>query len=461
MKIKKITALILAFGIILSMSGCNNSKNSSSQSESSSSASTDTTESSTSSSDTESEELAYDDLGDGIVMNIGGFDVSEDEYKYYFAYAKSFIDNGDKTYWDNDTNSSKLNDLKAQTLNYLFNTYTIYIIAKENGVELTDEEKAKTDKEIDSTKLYYETTYSNKNFDDYLKSIACTKEIYRESLLRVALEHKTVNALYETDFRNNYLKDFIHVKYVLVVPKISFAVDEKGYPTDTPLDFCTINPDLTYTDEETAIINKLNGYAKAVDRENLKASISELMNVIHARLEAGESIDTLIEKYNYNPAEQKDESGTCIGSYISADTMQKEFSDNAFALAENQISAPFFSTGNGHYIVQRIPFDEEYLRDNILSMYMNNESYPYASKYQDLCTKTQETMKVVYDHRYDDIKADYATAYSLDDPSTTDTASTKSAKSTASTKSAESTTETKSSADTSETKAASDTKKPE
>ena len=450
MKTKKITAFILAFGIILSMSGCNNSKNSDSQSESSSS--TDTTESSVSTSDTGSEELTYDDLGDDIVMNIGGFDVSEDEYKYYFGYAKSFIDNGDQTYWDDDTDSSKLNDLKEQTFDYLFNTYTIYVLAKENNVELTADEKAEIDAEIDSTKLYYETKYSDKNFDDYLKSIACTEETYRESLLRVKLEHKTVNALYEEDFRSNYLKDFIHVKYVLVDPIIQYELDENGEPTDIPLDFCTIKPDLTYTDEEIAIINKLNGYAKALDKENLKAATPELMNIIRARLDAGESIDTLIEKYNYNSSDQKDESGKCIGAYISADTMQQEFSDNAFALEVNQISAPFNSTGYGYYIVQRLPLDEEYLRDNIILMYMSNTSYPYASKYESLCKKTQETIKVVYDHKYDDIKADYAITYSLDEPSTNDASSTKSA---------ESTTGTKSSEDTSETKAVSDTKKPE
>ncbi len=439
MKIKKITAFILAFGIILSISGCNNSKKSSSQSDNSSSESTDTTGVSTDSSDTDSEGPEYDDFGDGILMNIGGYDVSEDEYKYYFAYAKSYIDNGDNTYWDDDKNSKKLNDLKAQTMDYLFNTYTVYTIAKENGVELNEEEHAKIDAEIDTTKLYYETTYPDRKFDDYLKSIVCTKEIYRESILRVALENKTVKTLYETEFRNNYLKDFIHVKYVLVVPRIRFEEDEQGYPTDKPLDFCTINPELTYTDEEIAIINKLNGYAQAVDRDNLKTAIDELMIIIRARLEAGESIDTLINKYNYNKDDQLDENGTLIGSYISSDTMQPEFSSKAFALEENQISDPFFSSGNGYYIVQKLPLEEDYLQENILSMFMDNKSYPFASQYQALCEKTQENIKVIFDHSYDDIKADFATAYSLDTPSSTDTAAPA----------------------TSETKAVSETKKPE
>lgn len=41
------------------------------------------------------------------VMNIGGYDISKEEYNYYFQNEKFMLDQGDNTFWDTATEEQK------------------------------------------------------------------------------------------------------------------------------------------------------------------------------------------------------------------------------------------------------------------------------------------------------------------------------------------------------------------
>ena len=285
MNIKKIIAFVLAVGLVSAFTGCNKSSDSSS-SETNDSSSSSVANETTSSDDSKSEDeelidakVVYQDFDDGILMNIGGFDVAEDEYKYYFAYAKSSMDNGDESYWDDDGNYAKINSLKEQTLNYLISSYTVYKLAAENNVELDASDWDKVNAEYEDSKVYYELIHEDegKVFDDYLKEIYCTEEVYKESFARTILEYKVVAALYQQDFLDTHFKDYICAKTLLVKDTIEYETDADNNPTDTPKNFYEINSEYSYTDEEKAIIEKLNSYAQAKDEESLKNTLPEFI----------------------------------------------------------------------------------------------------------------------------------------------------------------------------------------
>lgn len=411
MNIKKIIAFVLAVGLVSAFTGCNKSSDSSS-SETNDSSSSSVANETTSSDDSKSEDeelidakVVYQDFDDGIVMNIGGFDVTEDEYKYYFAYAKSSMDNGDESYWNDDSNFAKINSLKEQTLNYLVSSYTVYKLAAENNVELDESDWDKVNAEYEDSKVYYELIHEDegKVFDDYLKEIYCTEEVYKESFARTILEYKVVAALYQQDFLDTHFKDYICAKTLLVKDTIEYETDADNNPTDTPKNFYEINSEYSYTDEEKAIIEKLNSYAQAKDEESLKNTLPEFMELLQSRLDAGESIDSLMQKYNMSSEASVDGNGNYKGDYIAPYSMADEFCDVAFALEENEISEPTYVTDYGYYIIERIPFNDE----ELITIYMSDTEYSYAEEYYELAMKTQSDMEVIYDTDYDKISVDF------------------------------------------------------
>lgn len=412
MNSKKITAFLLALTLSsVSFYGCRNEKTDESESSSVSETTTvseeTAAESKTVSESSDSEEsTGTADLKDGIIVNIAGTDITEEEYKYYFFYAKNYIDDGDESYWENDENGEKLAGLKKQTLDFLFANSTVYKIASDNSVELTKEDHEKIDQLVNEDILYYNTVNSSSgdNFDKYLKDTYCTMEVYKKAYERQLLESKTVSALYEEDFKEHYFKDYICTKYIQIRPSVTYEVDENNNPLDTTENFYEILEDASYTDEERAVIDKLNKHAKAIDRDALKATIPELIDIINKRLDEGESMDSLMYKYNMDTAVDLKRDGTYAGYYINKQSMPPEFCDVAFALEENERSdGSLFINGYGYFLIERTPFDEEYLEDYLISLYMNNQNYSYASDYEKLCLETQKNMKITFDKDYDSI----------------------------------------------------------
>ncbi len=402
MNTKKIIAIISAVCLACVMTACN--KNNDSSDSSSDGSVTQTPESSMTS---ESDDLK---LAADVIMRIGGHDVSVDEYKYYFSYAKFSIDGGDVTYWNDDEDGSKLSNLKQQTFDYLFSSYTVYSLADKNNVSLDDDDNKKIDAEILSTKNYYNAANSHLDitFDDYLKNTCCTEEVYRRTLERKELEYKIIAALYDKDYREKYFTDYIRVKYINVIPQVQFETDDSGSKTDKTTDFYTINPLLDYTDEEKAEIAKLNELSRANNADGIKAEIPVLMDIIAARLSAGESIDQLMEKYNMDKNVPLNYDGTIQGYYIDKTFMKNNFNDIAFALEENEISGILSGDDSQYFIIQRFAYDEAYLQDYLVELYMSDSDYTYADDYTREFTKVQNNMDVVYSDTYEDITIDYA-----------------------------------------------------
>lgn len=400
MKVKKITAILLAAGMSLSLYGCKETENSSSESDKQSSA-TDSQQSENDLTETEKKEIKeYKDLGDGIIMNIADHDITEDEYKYYFYFAKSNIDSGDESYWDDDEEGIKFENLKNQTFEYLFNSCTVYKIASDNSVTLDENDLAKVDKQYEDDVLYYNTVNSGngKKFEDYLKTIHCSEEAYKEAYVRKELEHKTISALYEEDFIKNHYNDYICTKYILIKPDINYQPDADGNPSETPKNFYEYDDILSYTDKEKEIIEKLNSLAKAADGEGVINAIPELIDVIYERIADGESMDSLMAKYNMDVAAEKNDDGTYTGFYMDHESMPTAFNDIAFALEENEYSSEaLYLEGGGYYIIQRIPFDSDYLS----ALYMGDSQYDYAYDYQEVCSKAMDEVKVIFDTDYD------------------------------------------------------------
>ena len=404
MSTKKIISLILALALSsTAFYGCSKNKDSSSESESSVSETENSAEeSSEESSETEEDEdpgYTVSDLADGIVMNISGHDVTSDEYRYFFMYVKGCLDQGDETYWNDDESGEKLESLKDQTMSYLFNNAAIYKIAEINSIELDESDSARIDKKIADTEQYYSATNDGKKFDEYLKEIYCTPEVYRESYVNKYLEEKIVNELYGKDYRAKHFLNYIAVKYIQIRPVL---ITQDDFDV-----FIQTDSTLSYTDEEKAVIEKLNGIADKKDETALNEAVPELMEIIKNRLNEGESFDTLMKKYNMDYTFETKVNGEYAEKYINDYSMQSAFFNVANDLEEDETSdGSLYIDGSGFYIIKRVPFDEEYLREYLIPVFMGDDSYPYASDYSKLCRETTSIMEVTVDTDYESINLD-------------------------------------------------------
>ena len=405
MRTKKIISLILALALSsTAFYGCSKNTDPSSESESSVSETENSAEESGTGESPETEEdedpgYTVSDLADGIVMNISGHEVTSDEYRYFFMYVKSCLDQGDETYWDDDESGEKLKSLKEQTMSFLFNNAAVYKMAENNSIELDESDSARIDKKIEDTKKYYSATNDGKEFDEYLKEIYCTPEVYRESYVNKYLEEKIVNELYGKDYRAKHFLNYIAVKYIQIRPML---ITQDDFDV-----FIQTDSTLSYTDEEKAVIEKLNAIADKKDETALNEAVPELMEVIKNRISEGESFDSLMKKYNMDYTIETKENGEFAEKYINDYSMQSAFFNVANTLEENEISdGSLYIDGSGFYLIKRVPFDEEYLREYLIPILMGDDSYTYASDYNKLCMETKSVMEVTVDTDYESINLD-------------------------------------------------------
>ena len=428
MELKKLTSALLALCIAAGCAGCSKKDSSSSNDSSSKTPAQTTAVSDESTADTgknsfddDDNSLGFDDLKDDVFMNIAGFDVSVDEYKYYFAFAKFNMDKGDDSYWENDDNNEKIASLNQQTLSQLFNAYTIYKLAADNGIQLDENENNEIDNLIKAYKLYYEASYkqTKETFDDYLKNTCCTEAVFRETYVREALQNKIVTKLYGEDFKKNHLSEYYCAKIIQISPSIKYGVDENNEPTHKTTDFFTYLDQYTYSDAEKAAIDKINEANHNKDKEKIRESITELGAVIVDLAKNGTSFDELMDKYNMDGSQMKDENGYS-GQFIKSSSMPQDFSEAVNALDDNGVTDMIKDDYLGYIIGYKLPFDEEVFSAQAVDIFMSDENYEYQGKFTQLTNETQKKMKITINNKYADIDSSFASL-----PTETDSAEAK------------------------------------
>lgn len=412
---KKILAAVMAAAMLFSIAGC--SKGDSSSDENGSAAETtensevqtgdssaddsSVSDDSASAAETVVAEEYFDSTpagdSDTVVMSINGNDITLTEYRYYFLNIKSSYDYGDNSYWNGESYESddgevisaeqsadeKLAALKEQVLTYLKNNYTVESFAASNNVSLSDDEieKAKKQYSDDIEEYKAANSLSDDDWKDYLDSIYCTEELYQKSVVRQNLEYKTIRTLYEDDFKENVLSNYVMAKHILF-STTSPQYEEKEIPEDA-------------TDEEIESITAENEKLKEEAAEKLKKEKLAIAEEVLQKAKNGDDFDELIAEYNEDPGETQNDDGKYDGYLFTTGEMVEEFEDAAFALGIDEIS-DVIETDYGYHIIKRVDISDSYLDDNIVDIMMTNDTY-----YQKYSTAVKELLDTV-DIQYND-----------------------------------------------------------
>lgn len=412
---KKILAAVMAAAMLFSIAGC--SKGGSSSDENGSAAETtensevqtgdssaddsSVSDNSASAAETVVAEDYFDSTpagdSDAVVMSINGNDITLSEYRYYFLNIKSSYDYGDNSYWNGEAYESdegemisaeqsadeKLAALKEQVLTYLKNNYTVESFAASNNVSLSDDEVEKAKKQYSDDVEEYKAanSFSDDDWKNYLDSIYCTEELYQKSVIRQNLEYKTIRTLYEDDFKENVLSNYVMAKHILFSTN-NPQYDEKEIPEDA-------------TDEEIASITAENEKLKEEAAEKLKKEKLAIAEEVLQKAKNGDDFDELIAEYNEDPGETQNDDGKYDGYLFTTGEMVEEFENAAFALGIDEIS-DVVETDYGYHIIKRVDISDKYLEDNIVDIMMTNETY-----YQKYSTAVKELIDKV-DIQYND-----------------------------------------------------------
>lgn len=409
---KKILAAVLSAAMLCTVAGCEKKTDDSSSesAETSVNESADSTED-TADSDADSEAAVtvqakdifdtteIDADMDAVVMTINGKEVTLGEYRYYFLNLKDATDYGDENYWNGseytneegnvvsaeDNAKEKLDTLKGQVLTYMKNNAAVEIFAENNGVSLTDEEKEKSKNEFLETAETYkkENDLDAAGWQAYLDSIYCSEDLYIRTMERQALEYKNIRNLFEDDFRENLLPDYVMAKHILL-GTTGADYESKEIPEGA-------------TDEEIEAINAENEKLAQEATDKLKEEKKALAEDILEKIKNGEDFDKLIEEYNEDPGEMQNEDGSYDGYLFTHGEMVQEFEDAAFALEIDAVS-DIVETTYGYHILKRVPLTDEYLEENIIDLIMTNDDY-----YQQYAEKAQEILA--------DINVEYTDLY--------------------------------------------------
>lgn len=411
--IKRFSAILLALTIaVAAFAGCSQDKeNSSSKTDSSSSSASSEIAGPTVEDETENvpeASLTIDgetiDTTDFVMCTVDGFDVSFDEFRYYYYYNLTILsqtygttledikntENGWETFLDNILTSIKQD-------------YVSDKLAQENDIVLDDDDYKIIDEQIETAKSNYE---SEEDYQEALKSSYLTEELYYSMLERAQLYSKVYDTLFSNDgkyatSREDFKKliqdtdEFCHEIHVMI-----------PYYSQVDLDDSTADgyDDMTLSQKssvKSAAYEALDEDGKADAKEAAKAVAEDVLE----KAKGGEDFEKLIEEYGWDIGLED----PSIGYYIEKDSTggyPDELIEEGFNLKVDAISDQLVENSTyGYFIVKRIAPDMDYVEENIDEMIASYDQ-PAISK---IFEEQMESMTVTYCDEWDKLDIDSIT----------------------------------------------------
>lgn len=290
--------------------------------------------------------------GDGgnetAVLNIGGYDVTSEEYNYYFLNEKFNLDLGDDSFWDTATEEQK--NLKGRTEEMLLEFYAMKKLADDAGIPYDGQIAEEADAQVT---LMVEQYGGQETFQQLLDSNYLSEELFRmhtlESLRSIELFEKMMGDEIKSSLSDRYLR----AAHILI------AFNEN-----------------------------------AVDTEAEHARAKERAEEVLAKVESGEDFFKLVEEYGEDPGMVDN----LDGYYFTEGEMVEPFYEGALALKEGETSG-LVETNYGYHIIKRLPMEDAYIEENLMDFAANEHFETFMSKLDE----TMESLEIKPGASYDNI----------------------------------------------------------
>ncbi len=257
----------------------------------------------------------------GVMMTVNGNEVNFDTYRYYYLTNRYMMDGGDTSVWNTD--DAEIEQYKDTLLQLtevsVLSGFAIEEYAKANNIELTEEDLAKVDAEMERL---VEFVGGEENLQPALEAQFFTEELYEELYASNLLVSKVIETVYGEEIRTSFDENYVRAQHILI-PFADAAAETH--------------------EEELALAEE-----------------------VLARIQGGEDFEAVREEYIANDPGQPDE-----GYYFTTGEMVIEFEEAAFALENGEVSE-IVQTTYGYHIIRRLEKEDTYL-DELIINYMTPE----------------------------------------------------------------------------------------
>ncbi len=280
------------------------------------------------------------------VMTVGGNEITEAEYKYYFEMAKSEVaqeqgiatEDELKEFLKNGKVDGKaaLDVIKERTEEDILRTEIAVIKANEEGIKISDEQRSAARAIISANDA---------------DSKAQLKEIKKTTGADKYLIADVMEKAYLTD---------TYYSFVTSTKQEEFTPDEVFVDEEMTNSYAAVKHVLiknTPDADENGVVPEVEGYA-----EEAKKKAEEVL----AKAVAGENFEALIEEYNEDPGMESNPNGYVIdstgASIDGSGVMVSEFTKGTFAVLPGEVNAELVESSYGWHIIKRygISPDNEY-----------------------------------------------------------------------------------------------------
>nr|MBQ4320347.1 peptidylprolyl isomerase [Clostridia bacterium] len=289
-------------------------------------------------------------VDENVVMTVGGFEVTVDEYNYFFLNAKHDLDQGLESYWNEHPGA--MDELRETVVEMLRIRYAVDSLAKECGVELDD---ADHDAIVHESEIVAEYYGGDDAFKAVLAETNMTGDLYYDLSAQSLLDEKL--RLHYISEANGYIK-----------------ADDETLMADIEANFARA--------KQVLIANDVN--------DDILAN-KALAEDIADRAAKGEDFDALIKQYSEDTAQNAEH-----GRYITYGMMLEPFEEAVFAMDEGEVSGVVESTV-GYHVIKRLPMEQDYIDtyfEELRDLYMNR-------CYNEKLTEVGASLEVVFTEAYD------------------------------------------------------------
>lgn len=305
----------------------------------------------------------------GTIITIGDTEFSFDEYRYYYMSNLSYY----TTYLGTDFTTAegiKQAETIKETVNEtLTDVAGLLQIAKDQGIALTEEEKAEIAESVETTKTSYGDEFNSQLRAAYMIDESFYLQLMEQSKLLEKAESYLKDELFADEKTKAKLEDGIVTAKHILIPFDSTTTDSAGST-------------VSLSDDEIAQ-NKKEAKELA---ESLSKQIKESDDPIA-------TFNTLFTEYQENDPGQTD-----TGYTFGDGQMVDSFYDGALALKVDEISKPIEST-YGYHIILRLPLNEDYVKENISTL----SSTTYNTLIDEKIAAVTKNLTITYGTYYDNI----------------------------------------------------------
>lgn len=338
-----------------------------------------------------------------VMCAIDGEDIDFDMFRYYYYYTLStYTSTYGMTLDDIQTTENGFRMFMEDVVTSIKQEMVAKKLAKENGIELDEEDMKTIDEQIETAKSNYESTEA---YLDDLKAAYLTEDLYREMLELAQLYTKVNDTLFTNEGKYATKKD----EFREIVKDTSIYCREVHvmipYFSQVELDDSTAESydSLSLSEKASA---KQSAYSNLDDEqvEEAKEKANQVAEEVLKKAKDGEDFNKLIEEYGWDIGLEDPTNGY----YFNKDTtgFPESIVTSAFALEENEISSEVITDSTyGYFIIKRLPVELDYVNQNIDDMIYSYDTPALSKLYQE----TMDAMTVTYCDNWDKIAADSIT----------------------------------------------------